>query len=173
MKRLLSVLICLFALSGCGAVTVDEEEAPTRETGEIVVEAYYDDGAGDPVLIGGLSCTLDQREGGSLSVREETEPARPLVFTDLQPGSYEVTLHGAERTFTTRPLGLEAGRRLTVHVDVLVAKDLADRRQGVAFLGEGLVHLLTAPFHLKAKVIDPEGGTQEGFPLVEDPSGGE
>jgi hypothetical protein len=167
-RALLLGLLLLFA--GCRAVDVEDEPVAGKR-GEIVLLASWGSDEGRDFLIGGLGCTLKELEPGDLVVMQNTEPGKPLVFADLAAGTYEIKLQGQDREFTTDPLELGPGHRLTVRVDVIVAKDKVDRRKGVAFIGEGLVRLITAPFRLTAKVIEPDVEGKEGFPVDESPSG--
>jgi hypothetical protein len=162
--------LLLALLAGCTGVESTDE---TTDQGPpaVRVMATWTDEDGQEFFVGRLSCRVERLEPTQFMSEGLTDASGPLVFADLEPGTYQVHLEGEELKATTDTFELLAGHRVTVRVDVEVAQARTERRAGLEFLEDGVLRVLTAPVRLTQRLLNSDLEEEDAWNPQESPSG--
>jgi len=135
--------LALVLLPGCQ--TTVKEHKTHGQPGSVVVKPYWKDSHGNKLMVGGLQCWLARKGEGpsTLVAQQTTEAGKPLVFSDLTPGRYRLSVLGGSLGKKSVEFEIRKRRRVTVRIDVS-ANAGKTFKEGAKAVGEGALFVLTA-----------------------------
>jgi len=117
-----ALLLIMNILQGCQGVHLRYHDYP-GDRSAIKIFPYWEGDDDEKHVVGGLQVILYSRENGAEIDSEEiiettTDAESPLLFEELDPGSYRLRVYLNENIHISEKLDLISGKRLTVKVDV-------------------------------------------------------
>lgn len=179
MRKAANSVLCVvlaFSLfcSGCTSFRTKYRPSET-EASAFNIACYWEDFSGEKHYVRGLTVTLSPRAEGAQDIPVITPERQPVLFRNLPPGKYRLTISDGESRYVDESVTLKPGRELRARFQVHgqaaqeVASDVAEGL-GKAFVIVATAAIVLGIAYLEAEAIEDEslslGASEEGWTIV-------